>query len=77
MKPKLSVSAGVKPGELEEHLHKRSIIENADKIQCSTLIVTSKGDTAVPHALVAPLIDKLKELDKDVTTHVAEKAPHS
>jgi len=74
--PFLPVAAGVAPADLKSRVKEKSILENAGKIECAALFVTSRRDVEVPHSMVQPLIDKLKALGKPVTGYVAEKAPH-
>ncbi len=64
------------PTKHRRRLKEHSILEHADDIESPVLLVTSKGDVAVPHMTVQPLIERLQELSKDVTVHTAETADH-
>jgi len=62
--------------EVIEFVSKHSIEANADKIEIPALFVTSLGDSQAPHALIEPMIHRMKGAKKDVEVYTAEKSPH-
>ncbi len=67
---------GMTDDQAREFLARHSIEAHADSIAIPTLFITSRGDDQVPHALVAPMIEKMKAAGKDVEVYTAEKSPH-
>jgi dienelactone hydrolase len=72
----LTRGRGMSESEAKDFLAKNSIEAQADRIAVPTLFVTSLGDDQAPHALIEPMIRRMKEAGKDVTTYTAEKSPH-
>ncbi len=62
--------------EIKNFIAEHSIEANADKIVIPTLFVTSRGDDQAPHALIEPMIERMKSAKKDVKVYTAEKSPH-
>jgi dipeptidyl aminopeptidase/acylaminoacyl peptidase len=75
MRTSLSRS-GTTPTKHRRRLKDHSILEHAEDIESPVLLVTSKGDVAVPHMTIQPLVERLQDLSKDVTVHTAESADH-
>lgn len=67
---------GMNDEQAHEFFARHSIEAHADSIAIPTLFITSKGDDQVPHALVAPMIEKMRAAGKEVEVYTAEKSPH-
>lgn len=67
---------GMSEAQAREFLDRHSIEAHAGAIEIPTLFITSRGDDQVPHALVAPMIRKMRAAGKDVEVYTAEKSPH-
>ena len=67
---------GMTEEQAREFLARQSIGAQADNIEIPTLFLTSRGDDQVPHALVAPMIEKMQAAGKEVEVYTAEKSPH-
>ncbi|MFM8289817.1 MAG: alpha/beta hydrolase family protein, partial [Planctomycetaceae bacterium] len=72
----LTRGRGLSEPEAREFLAKNSIEANAESIEIPTLFITSRGDDQAPHALIEPLIERLRKAGKTVTVYTAEKSPH-
>jgi para-nitrobenzyl esterase len=72
----LTRGRGMSEAEAKEFLAKNSIEGQADRIAVPALFITSRGDDQAPHALIEPMIAKMKAAGKDVSTYTAEKSPH-
>jgi dipeptidyl aminopeptidase/acylaminoacyl peptidase len=57
-------------------LHERSILENAHRITCPVMFVTSHGDDTVPHVMIEPVIKKVRSVNKRVVVYTARNAEH-
>jgi para-nitrobenzyl esterase len=62
--------------QISDFISQHSIEANADRIVIPTLFVTSRGDDQAPHALIEPMIDRMKAENKEVQVYTAEKSPH-
>ena len=67
---------GMSEQQLEAFIREHSIEANADKLVIPTLFLTSRGDDQAPHALIEPMIERMKRAKKDVQVYTAEKSPH-
>ena len=67
---------GMTDDQAREFLARHSIDAHADAIEIPALFITSRGDDQVPHALVAPMIEKMRAAGKEVEVYTAEKSPH-
>lgn len=67
---------GMTDEQAREFLARHSIEAHAGSIEIPTLFITSRGDDQVPHALVAPMIEKMRAAGKEVEVSTAEKSPH-
>ena len=76
------IAAGMRRGrnlseeEFAAFITKHSIEASADKIIVPTLFITSRGDDQAPHALIAPMIERMKRGGKEVQVYTAQKSPH-
>jgi enterochelin esterase-like enzyme len=73
---RITLARGLSEREAKDFLVKNSIEANADKIEVPTLFLTSLGDDQAPHALIEPMIQRMKAAGKDLTTYTAQKSPH-
>jgi para-nitrobenzyl esterase len=62
--------------EIRKFISEHSIEANADKIAIPTLFLTSRGDDQAPHALIEPMIQRMRAAKKEVQVYTAEKSPH-
>lgn len=67
---------GMSEEQAREFLARQSIEGQADRIEIPTLFITSRGDDQVPHALVEPMIERMRAAGKEVEVYTAEKSPH-
>lgn len=72
----LRLGRGMSEQQAREFITQHSIEANAAKIAVPSLFITSRDDDQVPHALVEPMIQRLKDAGRDVTVYTAEKSPH-
>ncbi len=57
-------------------LQAHSAYHQSAKIQTPLLLLTSLADESVPHVLVAPLYERMKNQGKNVEIFTVEKSPH-
>ena len=57
-------------------IRRNNPLDYAAELQCPLLFVQGKQDTSVPYFLTMELVEKLRELGKQVETHIAEKGEH-
>ena len=62
--------------QIKDFIAEHSIEANAHKIVIPTLFVTSRGDDQAPHALIEPMIERMKANKQQVQVYTAEKSPH-
>ncbi|MFN9627692.1 MAG: carboxylesterase family protein, partial [Planctomycetota bacterium] len=67
---------GLSDQQFQAFLKEHSIEANSDKILVPTLFLTSLGDDQAPHALIEPMIQRMKQANKQVQVYTAEKSPH-
>ena len=67
---------GMSDQQFQAFLKEHSIEANSDKILIPTLFLTSRGDDQAPHALIEPMIQRMKQANKQVQVYTAEKSPH-
>jgi para-nitrobenzyl esterase len=67
---------GMAEQQIQAFIKEHSIEANADKIVIPTLFITSRGDDQAPHALIEPMIERMKKAKKDVQVYTAKKSPH-
>ena len=67
---------GLSDQQFQAFLKEHSIEANSDKILVPTLFLTSRGDDQAPHALIEPMIQRMKQANKQVQVYTAEKSPH-
>ena len=72
----LPAGAGVSPDELKARMAEKSILNHANAIESPTFFATSDGDEIVPHRMVVPLMDRLREKGLEVRNFKADRAPH-
>ncbi|HRJ34095.1 MAG TPA: prolyl oligopeptidase family serine peptidase [Fimbriimonadaceae bacterium] len=60
----------------QEFLRSKSALEQSAKIQVPLLLLTSRADESVPHALVEPLYLRMKRQGQPVEIFTVEKSPH-
>jgi para-nitrobenzyl esterase len=72
----LTRGRGMSEREAKDFLAKNSIEANAGKIEVPTLFITSLGDDQAPHVLIEPMIQRMREAEKNVSVYTAEKSPH-
>lgn len=60
----------------QKSLQAHSAFEQSAKIQAPLLLLTSHADESVPHVLVAPLYERMKNQRKNVEVFTVEQSPH-
>jgi hypothetical protein len=65
---------GMSEQQFQAFIKEHSIEANADEIVIPTLFLTSRGDDQAPHALIEPMIERMKDAKKYVQVYTAEKA---
>ncbi len=72
----LKLGRGMSEQQAKEFIARDSIEANADKIVVPSLFITSRGDDQAPHALIEPIIQRMKAAKKEVMVYTAEQSPH-
>ncbi|ARU40596.1 hypothetical protein CCB80_05350 [Armatimonadetes bacterium Uphvl-Ar1] len=60
----------------QEFLIERSALIQSAKIQVPLLLLTSRADESVPHVLIEPLFDRMKEQGQNVELFTVQSSPH-